>query len=93
MGRKPVEKMSQTQCQSIVTWVRCTQSYTKHSISLIKSNSSTWNFSSNGQLSTLIFTQCLLHLSFILSYTRKTSTSRSVLTFKESNAVSLCADI
>uniref|UniRef100_A0A804R4J9 Protein kinase domain-containing protein n=1 Tax=Zea mays TaxID=4577 RepID=A0A804R4J9_MAIZE len=31
MGRKPVEKMSQTQCQSIVTWVRCTQSYTKHS--------------------------------------------------------------
>jgi serine/threonine protein kinase len=24
MGRKPVEKMSQTQCQSIVTWVRCT---------------------------------------------------------------------
>jgi hypothetical protein len=24
MGRKPVEKMSQTQCQSIVTWVWCT---------------------------------------------------------------------
>lgn len=23
MGRKPVEKMSPSQCQSIVTWVQC----------------------------------------------------------------------
>ncbi|KAF8769564.1 hypothetical protein HU200_006408 [Digitaria exilis] len=35
MGRKPVEKMSQTQCQSIVTWVWCTV-YFEHSKYLIK---------------------------------------------------------
>jgi serine/threonine protein kinase len=81
MGRKPVEKMSQTQCQSIVTWVRCKKNYTKHSISLIKSNSTIWNFSSkmtNCQLSFSCNVYCILILFYHILE------NIDLLTFKES---------
>jgi len=81
MGRKPVEKMSQTQCQSIVTWVRCKKKYTKHSISLIKSNSTIWNFSSkmtNCQLSFSCNVYCILILFYHILE------NIDLLTFKES---------
>ena len=51
MGRKPVEKMSQTQCQSIVTWVWCTIYFEHRNCTIFRKE----------LLSPFIFMQCALH--------------------------------